>query len=79
MAMPEAAMHEDCRLIAWDHQIRTARKSPIVDAEPEPGSMEIAPDEQFSFRVSSANPRHHPRTLLWSDDVGQLEAPALLS
>lgn len=79
MPMPEASVYEDCSLVARDHKIRRAGKPAVVDEKPEPSTVEIAPDEQFCLCVSPANAPHHPRTLLRSDDVSQLEAPARAS
>ena len=60
--MPEAAMHEAHGSEASKHEVRAARKLPIVQAVSEAASMNSPSKDELRSRVPASDPGHHART-----------------
>ena len=58
--MPEATMDKDDGIATRKCQVRPAWKVPSRQTEPKPASMQEPPDDEFGFRVTAADGRHHP-------------------
>lgn len=77
MAMPEAAMNEDDRVMFWEYQIRLPWKSLVVKNITEASRMKASPYDHFGFGVFPPNARHHPASDFWRDNVSHRRAPEL--
>lgn len=60
MAVPEAAVHEDDRLMLRKDQIRPTWNALDVQSIPEATRMEAAPQHHFRLGVLAPDPGHHP-------------------
>ena len=69
MPVPEAAMDEDHGAQTGKHQIRTARKSPRLQSEPVPESVDERPHRALRRRVLAADAGHQGRPLGGRKDV----------
>lgn len=75
MSVPEAAMYQYDRSVARQHDVRTARQSPVVKAESQTCSVEVGANDQFGPCVAAPDSGHHPGPGLPIDDVGQGHLP----
>lgn len=69
--MPEAAMYQYYGSVARQHDVRTARQSPVMKAESQTRSMQVGADDQLGLCVAAPDSRHHPGPGLPIDYVGQ--------
>ncbi len=69
VAMPEAAMREDDRLVAGKDNIRLSGKGAIMQPKAKPHRMEPFAQQKFRLRVGTTDTRHHPAANLSRDDV----------
>ena len=59
VTMPEAAVDQADRSVAWENDVRFAWQFLVVQAVSEPASMKGAPQHDLRACVLAANPRHH--------------------
>jgi hypothetical protein len=69
MAVPETAMHEDCRAPSRQHDVGTARESPIIEPETESAPMQTLSYDDLGARVSAPDACHHPAARGGINDV----------
>lgn len=58
MTMPEAAVHEDCKPMSGQHDVRCAGQAAVVKSETKTCVMKSRPDSQFRSSVASPHSRH---------------------
>jgi hypothetical protein len=59
MAVPEAAMHKDDRVVAGKDDIRAARELCDIQSKSQALGVQGAPEKPFYSRIPAANLRHH--------------------
>lgn len=69
--MPEAAMHENCRIVLLQQKVRLARQVLGVEPETEPEGMEFATQAHFRACIPRPDATHHARARCRINDVGQ--------
>ena len=72
MAVPEAAMHEADGSETTERKIWRSREFPIMEPVSEPSRMQGSSENQFGFRILTADAGHHPRARRLIYDVGHL-------
>lgn len=77
MLMPEAPMHEQRHAAAWKHQVRNARKVPIMEPEAQASGVEKAPHDHFRGGVAGTHSPHSVAALLrrlahWRNSIFRL-------
>ena len=77
MPMPEAAIHKYNLLLFRQHDVRPTRKVPQVQLKSKPqGTYELANGE-LGLGVLTPDSTHEDRTLIASEDIGQLVVPKI--
>lgn len=74
MAVPEAAMHPDQRMMLGEDQIRLARKVSALKPEAEAACMQTLADDQLRFGIPPPDCRHIAAPGSGIMDVSQLFA-----
>lgn len=69
--VPEAAMHENCRIVLLQHKVRLARQVLGVEPETESEGMEFATQAHFRACIPRPDATHHARARCRINDVGQ--------
>ena len=59
--MPEATVNEHHRVVAGKDYVRTSEQVAPVETEPEAGTMQQLPDEDFGLRILLRDRGHDPR------------------
>ncbi|TCT29605.1 hypothetical protein EDC90_10512 [Martelella mediterranea] len=72
MAMPEASVDEDDRMVFWKNQIRPAGQCAIIKAITETACVKTFPDDQFRLCVFAAYRSHVAAARFSVMDVSQL-------
>src|SRR5581483_1770393 len=73
--MPEAAVHENHRVVLLDDNIGTTWQTSVVQAKPEPSSKKGLAHQDFRLRVLPADALHHAGTGRAVDDIHHQETP----
>lgn len=63
VGMPEAAMHQDCELVACQHEVRSPRQGVNVREKPIPSRPEYLGNNPFRGRPTRLDLRHQPTAL----------------
>lgn len=69
--VPEAAMHENCRIVLLQHKVRLARQVLGVEPKTESEGMEFATQAHFRACIPRPDATHHARARCRINDVGQ--------
>lgn len=69
--VPEAAMHENRRIVLLQHKVRLARQVLGVEPKTESEGMEFAAQAHFRARIPRPDATHHARARCRINDVGQ--------
>jgi hypothetical protein len=71
MAMPEAAMDKNCRLMPWQYDVGLPWKVLPMKAEAKSQGMQGATQGELGARVDGSDPRHPFRSLSGGKSINQ--------
>ena len=69
MPMPEAAVHEDSRLIFAQYDIRGTGQALYIHTESEAAMKQVFTDYDLRLRILALNHRHDVATLFFRDQI----------
>lgn len=69
--VPEAAVHENCRIVLLQHKVRLAWQVLGMEPETEPEGMEFATQAHFRACIPRPDATHHARARCRINDISQ--------
>ncbi len=70
VSVPETPVYKHDGPHFWENNVRATGKTPHMDAEAKPQSVQQRPDRQFRLCILGANPGHVPAAPLLCDAIG---------
>lgn len=69
MAVPEASMREENRVVSLQHKVGATSELPVMQAETKASGMKPGAKKHFRFCIESPDAGHHPASDFRAYDI----------